>query len=155
MKTDQSIFSARIAPIIVPIFNLSLLAGVILYIAIFISDDMQFDVKMLQAVLIFESVIIPFGLFIALIGVFMNKIKLEKNGISSRNPFSNRFEYVSLNWNDIATIKIKNILGYKYFLLQSDSGKGVWIPTEINDKSKFIDLVKEKTGKENIFKNNL
>ncbi len=144
-------FTTKITPLIRPIFYLSLLCGVILYIAIFVSDGWQFDIKMVHAVLAFESVVFPFCFLIALIGAIMNKITIENHSISSRNPFSNKFEYESLNWTELATIKTKNFLGYKYYFLQSYSGKGIWVPTEIKDKEKFKNLVKTKTGKEDIF----
>lgn len=128
MKTDKMIFTARIIPLIRPIFNMSLSAGAILYIAIFISDGMQFDIKMVHAVLIFESVIFPFCFIIALFGAIINKITIENHSMSSRNPFSNRYEYETLDWTEIAIIKIKNFFGYKYYFIQSQSGKGVWIP---------------------------
>ena len=151
MKTDKIILNARKTPLILPVFNLSLLAGIIFYLAIFLKDNMQFDVKMLQAVLAFESVIFPFCWLIVHAAAFINKVIIENHCISSRNPFFNKFGYESLDWNEIISIKIKNFFGYKYFYFQSIFGNGIWIPAEISDKSKFMEVVKSKTGNDNIF----
>ena len=154
MENERIIFKARISPLIVPVTNLSLLTGAIFYAVIFFKDNMQFDINMIEAVLALEVVIFPFCLVIAVVGALINKIVIENHGASSRNPFSNRFEYDSIKWSEVESIRHRNFFGYKYYYLQSASGSGIWIPKKIDNIQKFKELVKLRTGNRHIFKNN-
>ena len=150
--SEHKTFQCELRAIILPSIKFSLLGGFVVFVAILFKENLQYDKKMIDAVLIFEAVMIPFILMIMLAGTYSNKITLDGFGISSRNPFSNFFKIESISWESIDKVTRKSIFGYKYYLLKSDSsGKTIWIPTRINNKSTFSKTVRSIAGRNHIF----
>ncbi|MFH2043849.1 MAG: hypothetical protein ABIK92_01730 [Pseudomonadota bacterium] len=150
--SENKIFRCELKAIILPAIKFSFLGGLILFGAILYKENFEIGNKMIEAVLIFEAVMIPFILTIMLAGTYSNIITLDRFGISSRNPFSNSLKIEFISWEAIDKVSHKSIFGYKYYLLQSDSSvKTIWIPMRINNKSKFSETVRLTAGSNHIF----
>ncbi len=143
MENEKITFTSRIGPLITPMLKIELLAAVIVFVALLVQEDMKFDIKMIQACGLMLTAVTPIMLSIAVVGIIVSKIIVEPHRVSARNPFSNKYE--SLDWDDITSIQLSGIFGYKYFVLCSDT-KAVWVPVGINDQSNFIHIVKDKTN---------
>jgi len=150
--SENKTFRCELRAIFIPAIKFSLLGGLVVFGAILIKENLQFDKKMIDAVLIFEAVMIPIILMIMLAGTYENKIVINGSGISSRNPFSKSLKIEFISWGAIDKVKYKSIFGYRYYLLQSGAlAKTIWIPMRIHNKSGFSETVRSTAGSNHIF----
>jgi hypothetical protein len=133
-----SIYRAKLISIIKPSVYLSIGTGILLFVAIFITEDFQFDVKMLEMATILSAVLFIFGLLWIGVCTFFYKITINKDGLSSYNPWES-FKCYHMKWVDMEYLTIKSVLGYKYYHITSqDQQESLWVPCNIKHKGQFI-----------------
>ncbi len=138
MEKIISKYRGELKSIIRPMFNICFWGGLFFFIAIFLADKFIFDMKMVEAVLIIESVLIPFIAVIIGVCTLAYKITLFSDGISSYDPWGS-MKCDFMQYSDMENIKIKSVFGYKYYFIHSeDYSKTLWIPFNIKRKDSFI-----------------
>lgn len=131
--------------------SMCLIGGIVLFLGIFAKDDFQFHYKMINAVLIFEVILVPFTSLIMFTWYFDGKIVIDDNQISSRNPFN--YELETLKISEIVSITTYKVLGFKYYALMSKDGEFVSVPIKLNRTTEFKNVIKQSTGNSQLFEN--
>jgi hypothetical protein len=81
---------------------------------------------------------------------FTYRISLFRDGVASYNPWGS-WKREFLAWSAMATISRERLLGLGYLRICSADGKSeVWVPTVVNDQQRFVALVLQLGGSENV-----
>jgi len=115
MEREIKKFRGEIKSIILPVVNISFYTGILFVVAILFKENFKVEITMIKATLILEAVLVPFISILMVSVTFDYKITVFNDGISLYNPFGNR-ERVFMQWSAMKYLKIRNILGNKYYL---------------------------------------
>jgi len=149
MENKLASFHTSLKIWIPPLFIFSLgFGGVFFLVILKKSESVQ---EALKFSMILSCVI---GGLLSILFVIVNYtylVTVFTNGISSFDPFGS-WKRDFMEWGAMNYIERKNILGVKYYFIQSqDSLSRLWIPVELINKHDFIYHVGENAGKNHPF----
>jgi hypothetical protein len=137
MEIIISKYRGELKSIIRPAFIISYWTGLIFFAVIFLKDNFIFDMKMLKATIVLESILILFIAIFIRSCTLVYKITVFRDEISSYDPWGSLKCYF-MKYSDMTHIKIKSVFGYKYYFISSENNsKTLWIPFNVNNKDRF------------------
>jgi hypothetical protein len=144
MKNKLASFHTSLKIWFSPLLILSFGSGTVSFLAILIKSE-----NTLESLMIALAMSVGIAVFLSILFIIINYTYLTTvftNGISSYDPFGS-WKRDFMNWNDMKRIRRKNILGVKYYLIDSEElSSQLWIPVELSNKNIFIQYVGENAG---------
>lgn len=143
-------FRANTLESLKPATYCSLLSGLCFFLLICIKEKFHITLKVMEVSLILAVIQFAFIFFLITAITYFYKITITKSGVSSYNPWKS-FKCYHMQWNHMEHIKLRSILGYRYYYIWSETEqKDIWVPYQIKNKNNFVTEILRFTGEKNI-----
>ena len=128
-----------------PLFIISLGFGSVFFPLFLRKNDTIFEA--INISLMLSASIAVFLCVLFIIVNFTYLVTVFTSGILSYDPFGS-WKCDFMKWDAMKKIKRKNIIGVKYFIIESEEAASrLWIPIELVNKDDFIRYIGENAGK--------